>query len=323
MNVNPSQLPQLSPSAVEGLRALLTIIEAGLATAPPPPVAPRRTIQELGNEFLVSKARTGKSPRYLLNMRSMFTIFFRGRMLRPVHTITAAEIENWASGKWCPRTKRNMITNARILFSFAQRRGYVSSNPATALDLPPRDNKPVTIQTPEEVRAIMLTAQRTDVDIMRLLAVQYFGGLRSAEAHKLEESEIGPRYIEIKAHKCKTRRRRLVLITPTLRAWLNAGGKLPVMNVWKRLVTVKRGSGQPFPANAARHSFCSYHFAHHGSAAKTALEAGHSEAMLFAHYRELVTPETAAEFWAITPLNESELLGVTEKVVSLPTHKAA
>jgi len=35
--------------------------------------------------------------------------------------------------------------------------------------------------------------------------------------------------------------------------------------------------------------------------ARTALEAGHTEAMLFAHYRELVTPEQAAEFWAIRP----------------------
>ena len=31
------------------------------------------------------------------------------------------------------------------------------------------------------------------------------------------------------------------------------------------------------------------------------VEAGHSEQMLFAHYRELVTKEAAAEFWAIVP----------------------
>jgi len=50
-----------------------------------------------------------------------------------------------------------------------------------------------------------------------------------------------------------------------------------------------------------RHSFVSYHLARFENAGKTALEAGHSETMLFGHYRALVTPEAAAEFWAIVP----------------------
>ena len=34
--------------------------------------------------------------------------------------------------------------------------------------------------------------------------------------------------------------------------------------------------GVPWPANAPRHSFCSYHLGRHENAGKTALEAGHS-----------------------------------------------
>lgn len=302
MNAAASQLPQLTPAAIEGLRALLQIIESGLASAPPPPAAPRRTVQEVGNEFLVSKARTGKSPRYLLQSRSAFTILFRGRMLRPVHTITAEEIESWSNdGNFSARTRRNFITSARTFFNFARSRGYAGDNPAAALELPPLENKPVEICSPAHVATIMQTAQRLDVDVCRLLAVQFFAGLRSSEAMRLEESEIGERYIEVKAAKCKTRRRRLVTVTPALRAWLDVGGRLPVTDCWRRLVLVKRLAGVPFPSNAARHSFCSYHLAHFGSAAQTALQAGHSEAMLFAHYRELVTPESAAAFWAVVP----------------------
>jgi integrase len=147
----------------------------------------------------------------------------------------------------------------------------------------------------------MHAAQLHDPDIMRLLAVQFFAGLRTSEAMRLAESEIGAKYIEVKAEKCKTRRRRLVTITPVLRAWLDAGGRLPVSGVWQRLVAVKRAAEVPFPANAARHCFCSYHLAHFGSAAQTAMQAGHSEAMLFAHYREIVTPESAEVFWGIRP----------------------
>jgi hypothetical protein len=57
----------------------------------------------------------------------------------------------------------------------------------------------------------------------------------------------------------------------------------------------------PWPHNVARHSFVSYHLAQFQAANKTALEAGHSEQMLFAHYRALVTPGAAAEFWSIVP----------------------
>ena len=45
----------------------------------------------------------------------------------------------------------------------------------------------------------------------------------------------------------------------------------------------------------------SYHLAEFQSAGKTALEAGHTEQILFNHYRELVTKEDAAAFWSIVP----------------------
>lgn len=69
----------------------------------------------------------------------------------------------------------------------------------------------------------------------------------------------------------------------------------------KTVRRIARLSGAPWPANVTRHSFASYHLAAFESAAKTALEAGHSEAMLFAHYRAVVTQATALEFWKIVP----------------------
>ncbi|HEX5400470.1 MAG TPA: hypothetical protein VFY06_15590 [Verrucomicrobiae bacterium] len=303
--MNTIELPKLSPAAVEGLRALLTIIESGLAAAPPPPVAPRRNVLEVGNEFLVSKARIGKSVRYLLDLRTQWTIIFSGRMTRAVHTIATEDLEKWiGNGKVAPRTKRNRIRAAQALFNFARRRAYTSSNPADAVDLPDLEEKPVEIMPPADIATLLNIAREFDPNVMRLFAIQFFAGLRTSEAHRLEESEIGERYIEVKAAKCKTRRRRLVTISPTLRAWLDVGGRLPVVDPWKWTRVVKRKAGVPFPTNAARHSFCSYHLAHFGNAAQTAIQAGHSETMLFRHYREMVTPEAAAEFWQIKPGKE-------------------
>lgn len=69
----------------------------------------------------------------------------------------------------------------------------------------------------------------------------------------------------------------------------------------KTVRRVARLSGAPWPANVTRHSFVSYHLAAFENAGKTALEAGHSEQMLFNHYRAVVTQTTAQEFWALRP----------------------
>ena len=136
---------------------------------------------------------------------------------------------------------------------------------------------------------------------MRCLAIRYFAGLRTSEAVNLEEKEIGTDFIEVTAAKSKTRARRLVTIQPALRAWLAVGGVLPLKQVHNRLRAVIRATGTPWPQNVTRHSFVSYHLAGFQSAAQTALQAGHTEQILFNHYREIVKPAEAALFWAIRP----------------------
>lgn len=257
---------------------------------------------EIINELLVVRARAGKSANYIRGLRIQLLRIFRGRLKRPLASIRTLELEQWIfQPQWSARYQRNLVISAKTLFSFAQQRGYVSSNPASAVEPPPLENKPVEIQTPEEVAAVLRTARRMEPALARLLAIQYFAGLRSNEAQHLTESNILDKYIEVTAANAKTRRRRLVTIQPVLRAWLDLGGRLPVRQVQTKLAALRQACGVPCPHNAARHSFCSYHLANFQSAAKTALEAGHSEAILFRHYRELVTPETAARYWQLRP----------------------
>lgn len=53
--------------------------------------------------------------------------------------------------------------------------------------------------------------------------------------------------------------------------------------------------------NALRHSFISYRVADIQNVAQVALEAGNSPQMIFKHYRELVRPAAAKEWFAMTP----------------------
>jgi integrase len=289
------------------LQQLASALGQGGVAPAPVSLSQSLTVAELVKEFLLAKARAGRSDRYLRALKNSLSKFRNGRANVPASAVTSAEIEKWLlTSEWSARTRKGYLSDVSILFNFAVRRGYVAKNPAGGVESPVCDgSKPPEIHSPDEVRRVLDYARRYDVNVCRALAVRYFAGLRSSEANRLSESEIGEDYIEVTAAKSKTRRRRLVKICPALRAWLAVGGSLPLGDANNRLrwfsAALLKAEGISWPHNVTRHSFCSYHLAAHGSAAKTALDAGHSESMLFAHYRELVKPEDAEEFWSIRP----------------------
>jgi hypothetical protein len=65
--------------------------------------------------------------------------------------------------------------------------------------------------------------------------------------------------------------------------------------------------------NALRHSYVSYRLALTNDGAKTALEAGHDQAILFRHYREIVEPQMAEKWFAIMPPLEMQSCGTFGK----------
>jgi integrase len=70
-----------------------------------------------------------------------------------------------------------------------------------------------------------------------------FAGLRHSELIQLAAAEIGERYLEVKGHKAKTRRRRLVTICPALRAWLDAAPPFRVGNLRKSFRRARLAAG--------------------------------------------------------------------------------
>ena len=134
------------------------------------------------------------------------------------------------------------------------------------------------------------------------LAIGLFAGVRPLEIQRLQKQDINDLYIEIKASKAKTRKRRLVSLSNNLKAWLRLGGDLPPNNKPKRLSRILEKARLKWKPDIMRHSYASYHLAFHQSADKTALEMGHRDTqMLFRHYRELVTKEEAQAYWSIEP----------------------
>lgn len=273
------------------------------------------TLGQLRDECLASKRSSGRRDTYIANLQNSLRQFTAGRSGMRVAGVTPKLIDDWLNGSgWAVATRQGMLKDVRTLFSFALKRGYMSENPALRVDRPLTEDKPPGILSVEQIKLLMGRAAASDKPLARWLAIQLFGGLRREEADRLSEPEILPGVLLVVARN-KTRKKRFVPINETLRAWLDLPGQLPIKNRRRRLrrvrgelrrVQSKRGVrlkhvlDVPWPKNCLRHSFCSYALPKFG-AAKTAEIAGHSEAVLFAHYRELVSEESAREFWAISP----------------------
>jgi integrase len=272
------------------------------------------SVTDLVTEFLISKAKSQRSIRYLSLLVKQCRAFTRGREDTPAIAVTARDIEQWLySQAWADKTRHGALVTVRNLFEFALERNYVVNNPGRAVPLPSIIKEAAGIHSPDQVRTVLKKCK--DPSTLRYLAIRYFAGLRGSEAEALTEREIFLKqgFIEVTAEKAKCRQRRLVTIQPNLAEWLTRtkrrGGRLPLRAVNNRFSLAVKDSGVPWPQNVTRHSFVTYHLAAFGSAAKTALEAGHSEEMLFRNYRELktldgdlITPRIAKEFWKIVPV---------------------
>jgi hypothetical protein len=116
-----------------------------------------------------------------------------------------------------------------------------------------------------------------------------------------------------KAKQTKPKMRRTVEMSENCLAWLNLQElSLSVTNAnhkwhWFLLDAKKELEYEAWPHDCIRHSFCSYSLRHSGNAAKVALQAGHTERIMFCHYLKLVCKTNAEKLWNIFPEKTEEL----------------
>jgi integrase len=280
------------------------------------------TAVQLVKELLAAKKAAGVGERHLRDIRirlGKFAEKFDGQM---VATITSKDIDDWLrSLPFSPLTRNHYRALVVLAFNFAVRNGYAAANPAVGAAKAKIVGEAPGILTVTEAARLLEAASP---DILPYIAIGAFAGLRRAEIHRLDWREIDfeSGLIEVKAAKSKTAQRRFVTMQPNLREWL-----LPVRkhkgNVTPGEIEFREAFNQAriaaglreWPENALRHSFASYHLAHFKNAASTALELGHHDSRVtFGHYRELVKPKDAEQYWNIRPAR-------TEKIVPLVRHR--
>jgi len=306
---------------------------------------PDISVPDLVAEFLIAKKQDGCSQRYLDDARLRLKGFkkaFGGF----VGNIGAADLDEFLRGLGgAPRSRHNVHTIIRSLFSFARSRGYLPASDKTAAEIVGRVKlKPsvIGILKPEEFAAVLKVASPKTLPAFVLGG---FCGLRQAEIFRLDWSAVDfkRKLVTVNAGIAKTARRRLVPLPDAAAAWLEPVAEeagrvieyssevnLSIMmrTIWEKAVVLPAVPGKPSrkvkpSQNCLRHSAASYRLALTGDAPRTALELGNSPKMLMEHYRELVTEEDAAAWFSIMPeKKEEDAAPESKKVIHLPRRAA-
>jgi integrase len=273
------------------------------------------TVAQLANEVLETKRKDGRAPMYLADLRKRLARFCQDFGNWPVVSITVEELDNWLRDlPLSPKSRANYRANVGVLFSYAERRRMIDSNPILHTARPKLLDNPPEIFTVDELRSLLEAAQCIAPDVLPMLAIGAFSGLRDAEIKRLDWPELDQKrgYIEVKARKAKSARRRIVEMQTNLREWVkpyvSMSGAVVPANWRKKLDLVRKAAGLGrWPKNGLRHSYASYRLAAIHDAPRVASELGHtSPQMLYSTYREVVRPEEAERYWKIEPVAEAE-----------------
>lgn len=262
------------------------------------------SVETIVTEFLLVKNSAGRSERHVNDLKSRLGAF--AKVFRcPLSSVNVSDVESWVTRmKASHRTKANHLGAVTNLIRFAERRGYLGKG---TLDLSTiergESHGEVGIFTPYQLRALLHHARP---EIVPYIAIGAFAGLRSAELARLDWAEVGRTEIEIKSKKSKTRSRRMVPILPVLEEWIRphrqtSGKVCTLLKPWTSLRAAANRAGFEWSPNALRHSFGTYRLAITKNELQTALEMGNSPAMVFRHYRSLVTDDKAGEWFATLP----------------------
>jgi len=265
-------------------------------------------------QFMESKKKAGMSKRHFQTLCTLLRPFGKQFKAVSISNVSAKDVEDYvAKIRGSARTKNNVVATLKSLFTWAQRRGHLRGDrpPVTEGLQKQRLSCPTPeIFSPAEMVKILEAARTHEPSMMPFMAIGAFAGLRSAEIARLDWSAVDfeSGFIRIAWDIAKTRQRRLVPISANLKAWLlehpKRKGRVTPDNHRRGIARCAKRAGVQWKPNALRHSFGSYRLAQAQDAAKVSLEMGNSPNILFKHYRELVTPDQARQWFAIMPAAE-------------------
>jgi integrase len=276
------------------------------------------SISRLVDEWIARLQRGGRSAVHVADVQQRLTRFAQTFGDRPAAELTPEEIETWIEELGLSaRSFNNFHNRIFSLFEFAVKRELVADNPVRKIE--PKTVRPSETQViePGQLQRLLDNAP---AELIPPLAISYFAGLRTAEILRLEWDDVNLArgFIDVPASKAKSAQRRLVPMESNLMLWLSPYakrlGKLyprSKQQFYSRLSELYQSVNVERIDNSGRHSFASYWLASHNDSASLAARLGHpTSKLVYSVYRELVSPEEAAAYWAVKPAREANVIAL-------------
>lgn len=287
------------------------------------------TIDQALDQFTAAKSDlSDKQQQAIRHLAAHLKTDFAGRVLS---TITCEEIEAHLEARTTGATSYN--AKLRLLTTFwrwcaVPKRGWCDGEKLKHAERKAVVTEEIGVLTAKEAETLLRAAETHFPDMVPVLAISLFTGMRQAEIERLHSSDISPEGITVPAPSSKTKKRRFIQMTEPLAAWLDAYKptaelipanydrkdkavrRLAGWAVWSDLVQSKgMGDAEPpenapqWPQNALRHTAASINVALGKPIETLVFEHGHAGGlqMLRTHYVGKITKADALKIWALRP----------------------
>jgi integrase len=242
---------------------------------------------------------------------------------RPISSITPDELENWLGGLEAlknplklsppplvtPVTRNKYRTRLHSLFGYASAKGrsWCPANPLAGTAYEKEHSAPPKAYSVADSNLLLHAAAVHHPELIPILALGMFAGLRPCEADIFDISALTPKTTEFRVNSSKTGPRS-VPFNATCKAWLFSQprregpawiGKTGPKD--KTLIALHALAGVERIHDGLRHSYISYRCAKTRDVARVADEAGNSPNTIRKHYRDTVTSAAAEKYFALRP----------------------
>ncbi len=237
----------------------------------------------------------------------------KGLANKRIRNITAIQCKEYIETAFdTPRQRMKAKLILAGVFSTSQKRGWCNNNPISNMDTIIVQERRIAILKKDEIKSLLKEAERyNNGSCLAAIGLMLYAGIRPHEVTKIKWAQIDleRRHIYLLPEHSKTGgARRTTIYNPLFQILKKCNydhDKAICPRNWlKHWREIRRNAGwgqnKPWPQDALRHTFASYHLEQFKNFEQLQYELGHRNSnLLRTRYVDATDVKNAAEFWGL------------------------